>query len=135
MYVGAIAFTLTPLSAHSTAKDLAILSRNLIKSFPEHYSLYKQRSFTYNDIKQRNRNSLLWQDDSVDGLKTGHTEKAGHCLVSSASRNDTRLIAVTLNSSSEKNRLKDHRKILDYGFRYYRTKKLFLKEIILKNTY
>ena len=112
---------------YSTAKDLAILSRNLIKSFPEHYSLYKQRSFTYNDIKQRNRNSLLWQDDSVDGLKTGHTEKAGHCLVSSASRNDTRLIAVTLNSSSEKNRLKDHRKILDYGFRYYRTKKLFLK--------
>jgi len=112
---------------YSTAKDLAILSRNLIKSFPKHYSLYKQRSFTYNDIKQRNRNSLLWQDDSVDGLKTGHTEKAGHCLVSSASRNDTRLIAVTLNSSSEKNRLKDNRKILDYGFRYYRTKKLFLK--------
>ena len=90
---------------YSTAKDLAILSRNLIKSFPEHYSLYKQRSFTYNDIKQRNRNSLLWQDDSVDGLKTGHTEKAGHCLVSSASRNDTRLIAVTLNSSSEKSKL------------------------------
>ena len=112
---------------YSTAKDLAILSRNLIKSFPKHYSLYKQRSFTYNDIKQRNRNSLLWQDDSVDGLKTGHTEKSGHCLVYSSSRNDTRLIAVTLNSRSEKNRLKGNRKILDYGFRYYRTKKLFLK--------
>jgi len=117
---------------YSTAKDLAILSSNLIKSFPEHYSLYKVRSFTYNDIRQRNRNSLLWQDDSVDGLKTGHTEKAGHCLVSSAARDDTRLIAVTLNSNSEKSRLKDHRKILDYGFRYFRTKKLFLKRQFLR---
>ena len=109
---------------YSSAKDLANLSSNLIKKFPEHYSLYKIKSFTYNDIKQRNRNGLLWQDESVDGLKTGHTEAAGYCLVSSAVRGETRLIAVTLNSSSEKSRLTDNRRLLDYGFRYFRTKKV-----------
>ena len=109
---------------YSTARDLALLSQKLIEKFPDHYSIYKEKYFTFNNIKQRNRNSLLWQDDSIDGMKTGHTETAGYCLVSSGVRNDTRLIAVTLKSSSEKRRLTDNRRLLDYGFRYFRTKKI-----------
>ena len=109
---------------YSSAKDIAKLSSLLIKDFPEHYSLYKEKWFTYNNIRQRNRNALLWQDDSIDGLKTGHTESAGFCLVSSGTREQTRLIAVTLKSKSEKTRLTDNRRLLDYGFRYFRTKKL-----------
>ncbi len=115
----------------SSARDLAILSTNLINKFPDHYSLYKEKFFTFNEIKQRNRNSLLWQDDSIDGIKTGHTERAGYCLVSSAVRNDTRLISVTLRSSSEKARLTDNRRLLDYGFRYFRTKKILTRDLSL----
>lgn len=109
---------------YSSARDIAILSKRLIEDFPAHYEIYKEKFFTFNDIKQRNRNSLLWQDESIDGLKTGHTESAGYCLVSSGIRNDTRLIAVTLGSSSEKQRIIDNRRLLDYGFRYFRTKKV-----------
>ena len=109
---------------YSSAKDIAKLSTLLIKDFPDHYSLYKEKWFTYNNIRQRNRNALLWQDDSIDGLKTGHTESAGFCLVSSGTREQTRLISVTLKSKSEKTRLTDNRRLLDYGFRYFRTKKL-----------
>ncbi len=109
---------------YSSARDLARLSMKLIERFPDHYALYKEKYFTYNNIKQRNRNSLLWQDDSIDGMKTGHTTSAGYCLVSSGVRNDTRLIAVTLKSSTEKSRLTDNRRLLDYGFRYFRTKKI-----------
>jgi len=116
---------------YSSARDLAILSTNLINKFPEHYALYKEKYFTFNEIKQRNRNSLLWQDDSVDGIKTGHTESAGYCLVSSGVRNDTRLIAVTIRSSSEKARLRDNRRLLDYGFRYFRTKKILISDVSL----
>ena len=116
---------------YSSARDLAILSTNLINKFPEHYALYKEKYFTFNEIKQRNRNSLLWQDDSVDGIKTGHTESAGYCLVSSGVRNDTRLIAVTIRSSSEKARLTDNRRLLDYGFRYFRTKKILISDVSL----
>ncbi len=108
----------------SSARDLALLTKSLIVKFPDHYALYKEKYFTFNEIKQRNRNSLLWQDESIDGVKTGHTESAGYCLVSSGVRNDTRLIAVTLKSASEKARLTDNRRLLDYGFRYYRTKKV-----------
>ncbi len=115
----------------SSARDLAILSINLINKFPDHYSLYKEKYFTFNEIKQRNRNSLLWQDDSIDGIKTGHTESAGYCLVSSGVRNDTRLISVTLRSSSEKARLTDNRRLLDYGFRYFRTKKILTRDLSL----
>ena len=115
----------------SSARDIAILSTNLINRFPDHYSLYKERYFTFNEIKQRNRNSLLWQDDSIDGIKTGHTESAGYCLVSSGVRNDTRLISVTLRSASEKARLTDNRRLLDYGFRYFRTKKILTKDLSL----
>ena len=113
----------------SSARDLAILSTNLINKFPDHYSLYKEKYFTFNEIKQRNRNSLLWQDDSIDGIKTGHTQSAGYCLVSSGVRNETRLIAVTIRSSSEKVRLTDNRRLLDYGFRYFRTKKILSKDL------
>ena len=114
---------------YSSARDLALLSANLIKKFPDHYALYKEKYFTFNDIKQRNRNSLLWQDDSIDGIKTGHTQSAGYCLVSSGVRNETRLIAVTIRSSSEKVRLTDNRRLLDYGFRYFRTKKILSKDL------
>ena len=109
---------------YSSARDIAILSKRLIDDFRAHYDIYKEKFFTFNDIKQRNRNSLLWQDETIDGLKTGHTESAGYCLVSSGVRNETRLIAVTLGSSSEKQRIVDNRRLLDYGFRYFRTKKV-----------
>ena len=117
---------------YSSARDIAKLSSLLIKDFPEHYSLYKEKSFTYNNIPQRNRNALLWQDDSIDGIKTGHTETAGFCLVSSGKRDDTRLISVTIKSNSAKTRLTDTRRLLDYGFRYFRTKKLVSKGQKLK---
>ena len=117
----------------SSARDLALLTKNLIDRFPDHYALYNEKYFTYNEIRQRNRNSLLWQDDSIDGVKTGHTESAGYCLVSSGVRNDTRLIAVTLKSSTEKSRLTDNRRLLDYGFRYYRTKKVLEADTSLIN--
>ena len=116
---------------YSSARDLALLTKNLIDRYPDHYNLYKEKYFTYNEIKQRNRNSLLWQDESVDGVKTGHTESAGYCLVSSGVRNDTRLIAVTLRSSTEKARLTDNRRLLDYGFIYFRTKRVLEAESVL----
>ena len=112
---------------YSSAKDIAKLSSLLIKDFPDHYSLYKEKGFTHNNIYQRNRNSLLWQDDAIDGIKTGNTETAGFCLVTSGMKDQTRLIAVTLNSNSKKSRLTDNRRLLDYGFRYFRTKKLVNK--------
>ena len=117
---------------YSSARDLAILSKEVITKFPEHYALYKEKYFTYNGIKQRNRNSLLWQDDSIDGMKTGHTESAGYCQISSGVRNDTRLIAVTLKSDSQKQRLTDSRRLIDYGFRYFRTKKILSRGKILR---
>ena len=117
---------------YSSARDLAILSKEVITKFPDHYALYKEKYFTYNDIKQRNRNSLLWQDDSIDGMKTGHTESAGYCQISSGVRNDTRLIAVTLKSDSQKQRLTDSRRLIDYGFRYFRTKKILSRGNILR---
>ena len=117
----------------STARDLANLTKILIDRYPDHYALYKEKYFTFNEIKQRNRNSLLWQDESIDGVKTGHTESAGYCLVSSGIRNDTRLIAVTLRSATEKSRLTDNRRLLDYGFRYYRTKKVLEADYSLVN--
>ena len=109
----------------STAKDFAILARALIQDFPEYYHWYKQKWFTYNDIKQPNRNRLLWRDESVDGLKTGHTNAAGYCLVSSAKRNDMRLIAVTMGSTSENARANDAQALLNYGFRFFESHKLF----------
>ncbi|MBW7472870.1 D-alanyl-D-alanine carboxypeptidase family protein [Marinobacter sp. M216] len=109
----------------STAYDLAILARAIINDYPENYPIYAEKHFTYNNIRQPNRNSLLWRDDSVDGLKTGHTEEAGYCLVASAKRNDTRFIAVVMGTSSSESRSQEIQKMLNYGFRYYESERLF----------
>lgn len=109
----------------STAYDLAMLAQAIINDYPENYPLYAEKHFTYNNIRQPNRNSLLWRDDSVDGLKTGHTEEAGYCLVASAKRNDTRLIAVVMGTSSSEARAQEIQKMLNYGFRYYESERLF----------
>ncbi|WP_341581406.1 D-alanyl-D-alanine carboxypeptidase family protein [Marinobacter metalliresistant] len=109
----------------STAYDLAILARAIINDYPENYPIYAEKHFTYNNIRQPNRNSLLWRDKSVDGLKTGHTEEAGYCLVASAKRNDTRFIAVVMGTSSTESRSQEVQKMLNYGFRYYESERLF----------
>ncbi|MEP1214694.1 MAG: D-alanyl-D-alanine carboxypeptidase family protein [Marinobacter sp.] len=109
----------------STAYDLALLAKAIINDYPENYPLYAQKHFTFNNIRQPNRNSLLWRDDSVDGLKTGHTEEAGYCLVASAKRNDTRMIAVVMGTNSTAARAQEVQKMLNYGFRYYQTERLF----------
>ncbi|QBM17978.1 D-alanyl-D-alanine carboxypeptidase DacA [Marinobacter sp. JH2] len=109
----------------STAYDLALLARAIIQDYPENYPIYAEKHFTYNNIRQPNRNALLWRDDSVDGLKTGHTDEAGYCLVASAKRNDTRLIASVMGTSSSAARAQEVQKMLNYGFRYYETERLF----------
>jgi D-alanyl-D-alanine carboxypeptidase (penicillin-binding protein 5/6) len=110
---------------YSTAADLATLGAALIKNFPEHYKLYSEKYFTFNNIRQPNRNALLWRDSTVDGIKTGHTENAGYCLVSSALRDGMRLIAVVMNTDSEEARARESQKLLTYGFRYYETVHLY----------
>ena len=105
----------------SSARDLALLSAQLIRNFPEIYQIHTEKSFTYNNIQQNNRNKLLWQDSSVDGIKTGHTEDAGYCLISSASRDKMRLIAVVMGSETEASRLQASKALLGYGFRYFET--------------
>lgn len=106
---------------YTTAADLALLTRDMISRHPEHYGIYLERSFTYNEITQKNRNLLLWRDPSVDGVKTGHTDVAGFCLVASAKRGARRLISVIMNSSSVEARTQDSLKLLNYGFRYFET--------------
>ena len=114
-----------PSSNHfSSARDLSIISANLINNFPEHYALYKEKSFTFNDIRQLNRNRLLWRDDSVDGIKTGHTESAGFCLISSAARGSMRLITVVTGANSEDERFNASQRLLEYGFRFFVTQNL-----------
>ena len=112
----------------SSAKDLAHLTKALINNFPNHYATYKEKEFTFSDIRQLNRNKLLWRDDTVDGVKTGHTESAGYCLISSAKRNDMRLIAVVAGSPSENERLTSAQRLLEYGFRFFATQKLIAKD-------
>ena len=117
-----------PAAEHyTTAYDLAILATHVISDFPEHYAQYAQKSFTYNNIKQFNRNKLLWLDPSVDGLKTGHTSEAGYNIVVSAKRDKTRLIVVILGADSEQDRISDSKRLLKYGFRYFETYKAFDK--------
>jgi serine-type D-Ala-D-Ala carboxypeptidase (penicillin-binding protein 5/6) len=110
---------------YTTAKDLAILSRALINHFPQYYHWYKQKWFTYNGIRQPNRNRLLWRDSQVDGVKTGHTNDAGYCLVSSAMRDNMRLLAVIMGSPSESTRVDDSERLLNYGFRFFETHELY----------
>lgn len=118
-------------SHYSTAYDMAKLAQAIIHDYPELYEIYKTKYFTYNNIRQPNRNRLLWRDKSVDGLKTGHTEEAGYCLVSSAKRGDMRLISVVMGAASEDSRVKETQKLLNYGFRYYETKPLYLAGQVL----
>ena len=117
---------------YTTAEDLAILTRALINRFPEHYAIYSEKYFSYNDIRQANRNALLWRDDSVDGVKTGHTQAAGYCLVASAMENDTRLISVVMGARDERTRAAESQKLLNYGFRYYETVNLYAAGSSLK---
>lgn len=110
---------------YMSARDIAILTRVIIQEFPEHYARYSVRSFKYNNIEQQNRNRLLLTDASVDGVKTGHTESAGYCLVSSAKRNDTRLIGVVLGAQKEKERFQASQALLNYGFSFFESRKLY----------
>lgn len=117
-----------PAEGHvTTARDMAILARAVINDHPEHYELYAEKYFSYNDINQPNRNRLLHRDPSVDGLKTGHTEEAGYCLVASAKKQGMRLISVVLGARSEESRAVESQKLLAYGFRYYQTHTLYDK--------
>jgi serine-type D-Ala-D-Ala carboxypeptidase (penicillin-binding protein 5/6) len=109
---------------YTTARDLATLSQAIIK-FPTEYALYKEQEFTYNNIHQYNRNGLLKRDPSVDGLKTGHTEEAGYCLVASAKREGMRLITVVLGADSINAREQETEKLLGYGFRYFETAPIY----------
>jgi serine-type D-Ala-D-Ala carboxypeptidase (penicillin-binding protein 5/6) len=110
---------------YTTAHDLAILAKSIIAQFPDYYRLYSEREFSYNGITQQNRNQLLWKDPSVDGMKTGHTGAAGYCIVSSAEREGMRLIAVVLGAQSPRLRNDGTKKLLDYGFANYETRKLY----------
>ena len=109
----------------TTARDLATLARAIVEEFPEYYKWHAIREYTYNDITQSNRNSLLWRDDSVDGLKTGHTEDAGYCLVASAIRDDMRIVSVVLGTSSTKARADGSQALINYAFRFFETRLLF----------
>ena len=117
---------------YSSARDIAILTRVLIDEFPESYSYYKEREYTFNKIRQFNRNRLLWRDESVDGVKTGHTEAAGFCLVASAQRDDMRLISVVLGTASDKARTQSSQSLINYGFRYFETHTLYRSDEVLK---
>jgi D-alanyl-D-alanine carboxypeptidase (penicillin-binding protein 5/6) len=122
-----------PNENHKTsAKDLAILAGALIKRFPQYYKWYSTKEFTYNNIKQSNRNKLLWRDNSVDGMKTGYTEDAGYCLLSSAKRDDMRLISVVLGTSSVNARAQESQKLLNFGFRFYESHVLYPENKTLK---
>jgi len=117
----------------SSAMDMALLARAIIVDYPEHYGIYSEKYFTYNKIRQPNRNKLLWRDKTVDGLKTGHTDAAGYCLVASAKRDGMRLISVVMGTRSEEARAQESQKLLSYGFRYYRTHQLYNANETLSN--
>lgn len=110
---------------YTTARDLSILASAIIREFPEYYSLYSIKSFTYNKITQPNRNRLLYLDPTVDGMKTGHTDAAGYCLVSSALRGPRRLLSVVLGAKSENVRAQESLKLLNYGFQFYDTVRVY----------
>jgi D-alanyl-D-alanine carboxypeptidase (penicillin-binding protein 5/6) len=110
---------------YTTARDIVKLATVIITEFPERYKLYSEKEFSYNNIKQPNRNKLLWRDPSVDGMKTGHTESAGFCLVASAKRDNMRLISVVLGTKGDNERAENSQKLLEYGFRTFETHKLY----------
>jgi D-alanyl-D-alanine carboxypeptidase (penicillin-binding protein 5/6) len=122
-----------PVEGHySSARDIAILTRAVIRDFPETYRIYKEKEYTFNEIRQYNRNRLLWRDDTVDGVKTGHTEAAGYCLVASALRGEMRLISVVLGASSDKARTQSSLALLNYGYRFFETHRLYRANEVLK---
>jgi len=110
---------------YSTAHDLALLAAAIIRDFPEYYPLYSLKEFRYNNITQANRNRLLWLDTTVDGMKTGYTENAGYCLITSAKRDRQRLISVVLGTASESARATESQKLLNYGFQFYDSVRLY----------
>src|SRR5687768_416271 len=112
---------------YSTAQDLALLAAAIIRDYPEYHPLYAMKEFRYNNITQANRNRLLWSDPAVDGMKTGYTENAGYCLITSARRGERRLIAVVLGAASETARAAESQKLLNYGFQFYDSVKLYEK--------
>ncbi len=118
---------------YTTARDLAILANAYIRDYPEIYARHKIKEFTFNDIKQHNRNKLLWRDRSVDGIKTGHTEAAGYCLVASAVRDDMRLISVVMGTDGANARAKASQALLNYGYRFYESHKLYSKGDTITN--
>ena len=119
---------------YTTAFDMAILTRELIRRFPDHYAMYSERSFQYNGIEQPNRNRLLWRDRTVDGVKTGYTKDAGYCLVASAERDGMRLISAVMGTQSDAVRVRESQKLLSYGFRYFETHRLYDAEAPLKTS-
>jgi len=110
---------------YTTARDVALLSAALIADFPEFYQWYSEKEYSFNNIRQHNRNNLLWRDPAVDGLKTGHTEAAGYCLAAAAKRDGMRLISVVLGSGSESSRVSESQSLLNYGFRFFETVQLY----------
>jgi D-alanyl-D-alanine carboxypeptidase (penicillin-binding protein 5/6) len=110
---------------YSTARDLAVLARSITQTYPEDYKLFSEKSFTYNSIHQSNRNRLLWHYQYADGLKTGHTDDAGYCLVASAIKDGTRLISVIMGAPSDQVRTEDSIRLLTYGYRFFETHKLY----------
>ncbi len=110
---------------YMTARDAATLARAVIAEFPEYYKWYSQKEFTWNGITQQNRNGLLWRDPTVDGVKTGHTETAGYCLIASAKRDGMRLVSVVLGTDSMKEREDASATLLGYGFNFYETKRVY----------
>ena len=118
---------------YTTARDMAILAAAMISHSPEVYALHAVKEFTYNGIRQSNRNKLLWRDETVDGIKTGHTESAGYCLVSSARRGDMRLISVVMGTDSEEARARSSQSLLNFVFRFYETHKLYSANEVITN--
>lgn len=113
---------------YSSAHDLALLTAAMIRDFPDHYDLYAIREYRYNNITQQNRNRLLWLDPYVDGVKTGHTEAAGYCLVASAKRGPRRLISVVMGTASDGARAQESQKLLNYGFQFYDSVRVYRKD-------
>lgn len=110
---------------YSTARDMTLVTAATIREFPEYYAWYAEKEYVYHGIKQNNRNRLLWQDPAVDGVKTGHTEAAGYCLVASAKRESMRLTSVVMGAKSEKARAEASLALLNYGFRFYESPQLY----------
>lgn len=118
----------------TTARDLTQLAKAIINEHPQYYSIYSEKYFSHNNINQPNRNRLLWRDSSIDGLKTGHTEEAGYCLVASSKRRGMRLISAVLGAKSDESRARESQKLFSYGFRHFETKQIYtVGEIIKEN--